>query len=96
MVILQKLIGNLCIAAHNYDNNLFFSNINKLSNGDEIYFYDRDNTSYTYIVFTCYEVKNNDLSPIFNYSKNEKLLTLITCNNNNGNRIIVKAKEKSS
>lgn len=32
--------GNLCIAAHNYKNDTFFSNISKLEIGDLITIYD--------------------------------------------------------
>lgn len=87
--------GNLCIAGHNYDNSLFFSNLNKLSIDDEIYIIDNNNVKYIYYVFDIYEVKANDLSPIYNYDKTQKTLTLITCNNFNSNRIIIKAKQKS-
>lgn len=86
---------NICIAGHNYNNTLFFSKINTLTNNDDIYLYDNTGQKFTYTVFTIYEVKDNDLSPIFNYDKNGKELTLITCNNLNNNRIIVKAKQKS-
>ena len=84
---------NICIAGHNYNNNMFFSNIDKLQNGDEIYIYNNNGFKYIYIVFEKYEVKENNLSPIYNYNKNEKTLTLITCNNLNNNRIIIKAKQ---
>ena len=86
---------NICIAAHNYNNNLFFSKINSLNEDDEIYIYNNISKKFIYYIFKIYEVKNNDLSPVFNYDKNSKELTLITCNNLNDNRIIVKAKQKS-
>ena len=84
---------NICIAGHNYNNDMFFSNIDKLQNGDEIYIYNNNGFKYIYKVFEKYEVKENDLSPIYNYNKNKKTLTLITCNNLNNNRIIIKAKQ---
>lgn len=84
--------GNICIAGHNYDNSLFFSNIKLLEQNDEIYIYDNFDNKYIYMVFANYEVEQNDLSPIFNYEKNTKELTLITCNNLNGKRIVIKAK----
>ena len=86
--------GNLCIAGHNYDNNALFSNIYKLNFNDEIYIYLADNKEYVYTVIDNYEVDNNDLSPIFNYNTDEKLLTLVTCNNINDKRIIIKAIQK--
>ncbi len=86
--------GNICIAGHNYDNSLFFSKISNLVPNDEINFYDSQENLYVYIVYDTYEVEETDLSPIFTYNQNEKILTLITCNNLNKNRIIVKAKQK--
>lgn len=86
--------GNICIAGHNYDNSLFFSKISSLSSDDQIVIYDINNNKYIYHVYKIYEVLENDVSPIFDYKKNEKILTLITCNNLNQNRIIVKAKQK--
>ena len=41
-----------------------------------------------------YEVDENDLSPIFNFTKNKKQLTLVTCNNFNDKRIIIVATMK--
>lgn len=84
-------VGNLCIAGHNYDNNKFFSKINNLNVNDEIIIYDNSNKKFSYSVFEIYEVKSNDLSPIYSYDNNSRQLTLITCNNLNNNRIILKA-----
>ena len=86
---------NICIAGHNYNNNMFFSNIDKLQKDDEIYIYDNNGFKYIYTVTKNYEVKEDDLSPIYNYDNNEKILTLITCNNLNNNRIIIKAINKN-
>lgn len=85
--------GNLCIAGHNYDNTKFFSKINTLKNDDKIYIYDTNNHQTTYHVYDMYEVNSNDLSPLTGSNANMKELTLVTCNNFNDNRIIVKAKE---
>ena len=87
---------NICIAGHNYNNDMFFSKINQLKANDEIYIYDNTGTKYTYQVQESYEVNENDLSPITNYNENEKTLTLITCNNLNNNRFIIKAIQKTS
>ena len=84
--------SNLCIAAHNYDNNKFFSMISKLNKEDEIFIYDINGKKFSYIVFANYEVNSFDLSPIYEKSNYEKELTLVTCNNFNKNRIIIKAK----
>lgn len=86
--------GNICIAGHNYDNGKFFSNIALLNHNDIIYIYSNNKEKYTYLVTSNYEVSPNDLTPILKYNNDEKSLTLVTCNNLNGNRIIIKAIQK--
>lgn len=83
--------SNLCIAGHNYDNGMFFSDLSKLKINDKIVIYDNSDYKYTYTIYKIYEVNENDLSPIYDYEDNKNELTLITCNNLNNNRIIVKA-----
>ncbi len=83
---------NICIAGHNYDNGLLFSNIPKLNIGDIIYLTDINNIQHSYIVYLNYEVSPNNLEPLSANSE-EPELTLITCNNYNNMRIIIKAKK---
>ena len=64
-----------------------------LTKNDEIFIYDNNGKKYVYYVFKTYEVNESDLSPVFDYNYNSKELTLITCNNFNNNRIIVKASQ---
>lgn len=82
--------SNLCIVGHNYENFEFFSNISNLEMNDEILFIDNNDTIYKYIVFNNYEVLDSDFTPIYD-STFDYELTLITCNNQNGKRIIIKA-----
>ena len=85
--------SNLCIAGHNYDNDKFFSRIWRLNTGDKVIISDNDNSTYNFSVFNKYEVDSSDLSPIYEVTnKYKKELTLVTCNNQNNKRIIVKAK----
>ena len=86
-------IGNLCIAGHNYDDTRFFSNLYKLNIGDEIRIYDSSNSLIKYYVYKKYETNKNDTSSTSQNTNGRKEITLITCNNFNGNRLIVKAKE---
>ena len=88
-----KEYGNLCIAGHNYNNSKFFSNLFLLNNGDEIFLYDNSEQKFIYKVFSYYEVSSSDMSPILDYDRNIKQLTLVTCNNLNQNRLIIKAKQ---
>ena len=84
--------SNLCIAGHNYDNSKFFSNIASLENKDKIFIYNQIGTKFIYSVFNKYEVAYDDLSPIGKAHQGGNELTLITCNNLNQHRIVVKAK----
>ena len=86
--------GNICIAGHNYDNALFFSKISSLSSQDRIHIFDNNGIEYVYFVTAIYEVEDSNLSPVLQYEQDKKILTLITCNNLNSNRIIVKAEQK--
>ena len=83
---------NLCIAGHNYDNDKFFSKIKDLNINDKIYIYDNFDNQYMYSVIKNYEVKSDDLSPVYETITDSFELTLVTCNNFNCNRISIKAK----
>ena len=83
---------NLCIAGHNYDNDKFFSKLKNLRINDKIFLYDTSDNQYIYSVIEIYEVKPDDLSPVYDTITDSFELTLVTCNNFNGNRIIIKAK----
>ena len=84
--------SNLCIAGHNYDNDKFFSKLKNLNINDQIILYDNFDNKFIYSVIKNYEVKADDLSPVYSNISDSYELTLVTCNNFNGNRIIIKAK----
>lgn len=81
--------GNICIAGHNYNNNSFFSRLDELEVADEILLEDLKGNKYVYKIFSIYEIDESDMSILLNTSEYE--LTLLTCNNSNKKRIIVKA-----
>ncbi len=85
--------GNMCIAAHNYDDNRFFSNLHKLIIGDEIKIYDSTNSLVNYYIYDKYETDKNDTSCTSQNTYGKREITLVTCNNLNGNRLIIKAKQ---
>lgn len=87
-------IGNLCIAGHNYVDNKLFSKIHTLDKDDCIKISDITGNTTSYYVYSIYEVFDSDLSCISQDTDNKKEITLITCNNVNGTRVIVKASEK--
>ena len=84
--------SNICIAAHNYNDNRFFGRIDELEIKDEIKIEDIYGNEYIYIIYDIFETKDNDFS-ILKSNKNYEL-TLLTCNNSNNKRIIVKAYRK--
>lgn len=85
--------GNLCIAGHNYDDSRFFSRIQELINGDLIQIYDTTGKVCNYIVYDRYEVVSANTTSLNQNTNNVCEITLVTCNNLNNHRIIVKAKQ---
>lgn len=86
-------IGNLCIAGHNYVDNKLFSKIHLLETNDIINLYDLTGKSLEYIVYKKDEVKKEDTSCLDQNTNGFRELTLITCNNVKGTRVVIKAKE---
>lgn len=86
-------IGNLCIAGHNYVDYKFFSRLNELDINDKIKIYDLNGTSKEYTIYDIYETTPDDTSCTSQDTDGLRIVTLITCNNVNGKRLVVKAKE---
>lgn len=86
-------IGNLCIAGHNYVDYKLFSRLNELLIGDEITIYDLSGNSINYSIYEKYETSPTDTSCTFQDTNNLKIVTLVTCNNVNGKRLVIHAKE---
>ena len=84
----DKDSNNISIIGHNYENGIFFSNLNILDKDDEIKLI-IDNKIFLYKVYDKYEVISDDITPI--EEENIKEITLITCNNINKKRLIIKA-----
>lgn len=89
-------IGNLCIAAHNYNDDRFFGNLYKLNIGDIVNIYNSNSKVVSYSVYDKFEISKNDTSCTNQNTNNKREITLVTCNNLNGNRLIIKAKEKKT
>lgn len=81
------------LLGHNYNNGEFFSNIPKLCIGDKIFFTDNYNNIIEYEIYKKYEIDQKDISCTNQETNGMKEITLVTCNNFNGNRIIIKAIE---
>lgn len=84
---------NISIIGHNYENGTFFSNIHKLDINDEVKLIIKKK-EYRYLVYKKYEVFENDLEPLKLNGYSE--ITLITCNNLNKKRYIIKCKNIES
>ena len=84
-------VGNLCIAGHNYRNKKFFSKVPTLKVGDTIDVTDLNNQTLTYSVYDMYTVSPTDVSCTTQRTNGKKIITLITCTNDNKQRVVVKA-----
>lgn len=87
-------LGNICIAGHNYNDGSFFSDLSKLYINDKIIFTDIYEVNIIYTVYDKYEISSTNTSCTNQETNGNKEITLVTCNNFNGNRIIIKAKER--
>lgn len=85
--------GNLCIAGHNYLDNRFFGKLNKLKKNDVIEIYDLAGNKIDYKIYDINEIVATDLSCTSQDVGENKVVTLLTCNNIDGKRMVVKAKE---
>lgn len=81
--------GNICIAGHNYNDTRFFSRLNEMQIGEKIYLSDLGGKNYQYIIYDKYKVKSDDFESL--KSQRTYDLTLITCDNSNGKRLIIRA-----
>ena len=86
-------IGNLCIAGHNYVDYKFFSRLNELEIKDKIKIYDLNGSMNEYSVYKIYESEASDMSCTTQNTSGNSIVTLITCNNVSGKRLIIKAKK---
>lgn len=86
-------IGNLCIAGHNFDDERFFSKLSSLNIGDIIEIYAPANVCVYYKIYDMYEIEKNDMKCTSQETNEKREITLITCNNINKKRLIVKAQE---
>lgn len=86
-------VGNLCIAGHNYVDYKFFSRLNELQINDIITIFDINGNKIDYSIYDIYETSPDNISCTFQETKGIKIVTLVTCNNVNGKRLVLHAKE---
>ena len=87
-------VGNLCIAGHNYKTDQFFSKVPKnIVVGDIIQITDLTGKTIKYSVYDKFNVYPEDTSCTSQSTNGSKIVTLITCTDDNKKRVIVQAKE---
>ena len=89
-------VGNTVILGHNYRNGLFFSDNDKLSNGDEILITDQSGTTITYEIYKIYETTPDDAEYMLRDTGDAREISLSTCTDDSGARVVIWAKEKGS
>ena len=87
-------IGNFCIVGHNYKNEQFFSKVPTLENGDIIQITDLFGNTVEYEVYDKFVVLPTNTDCTSQLTNGKREITLITCTNDNKQRVIVKATEK--
>ncbi len=87
-------VGNLCLAGHNYRNKRFFSKVDTLSVGDTIQITDLSKRTIEYEIYDIHTVFPNNRDDTTQMTSGRREVTLVTCTDDNSQRIIVKCKEK--
>lgn len=82
----------MVIVGHNYKNGQFFGNLKKLTIGDNIFLLSSKGNAQMYKVYDIYIVDETDLSCASQETNGKIELTLITCDNNNKKRLVVKCR----
>ena len=84
-------IGNISIIGHNYQDKRFFGRLNQLEIDDKILI-QSNNKKFSYKVVKKYIINEEDLTCLNPITKNNREITLITCDNiMKKNRLIIKA-----
>lgn len=83
-------IGNFCIIGHNYLNNILFSRLSELEEGDNIFLSDNSERIEKYSVYDNYVVEEKEVSCLNQNTEGKKEVTLITCTKNRNKRLVVK------
>lgn len=86
-------VGNFCVAGHNYRNSQFFSKALDLVVGDVINITDLSGRTIKYSIYDKYTVVPEDTSCTSQLTNGKKIVTLITCTDDNAKRVIIQAKE---
>ncbi len=89
---LLKEKGNICIIGHNYFDDRFFGNLDKLKINDEIILENLKGDKYKYIIYDIYQIDARAIDTITSSDGYNKTVTLCTCTLDKNKRLIIKAK----
>lgn len=89
-------VGNFCIVGHNYRNSMFFSKVPTLETGDIIEIEDNYGRKINYAVYDKHVVSEDNTKDTSQITHGKREITVITCTNDNKNRVIVKAREQGT
>lgn len=89
-----NVVGNTTIMGHNYRNGLFFSDNEKLSNGDNIYITDKSGTTIEYEIYNIYETDPSEAEYMRRDTNGKREISLSTCNDDSSKRLVIWAVEK--
>lgn len=87
-------IGNTVILGHNYRNSSFFSNNDKLTEGDIIEITDQKGITIKYEIYKMYETTADDAEYMHRDTEGRREISLSTCTDDSSARIVIWAKEK--
>ena len=87
-------IGNTTIMGHNYRNGLFFSDNEKLTNGDKVYITDKSGTKIEYEIYNIYETDPSEAEYMRRDTNGKREISLSTCNDDSSKRLVIWAVEK--
>ena len=88
--------GNTVIVGHNYRNKRFFSNNDKLSNGDTFTLTDVYGETITYVIYKMFYTTPDDADyMIRTINPGVREVSLSTCNDDSSQRLIIQAVEQS-
>ena len=83
--------GNLCIAGHNMRNGRMFTKIGDLTQGDSIKIKDSKLKTVEYKVTSKFVAEEDNTEILSQETNGKKIITLITCTNDNAKRVIIQA-----
>lgn len=86
-------VGNTIIIGHNTNNGTFFGKNKKMNIGNRIYITDIEGNRIEYEIYNKYITAGSDYSYSNQNTEGHREVTLVTCDRNNKNRLILCAKE---